>query len=172
MRHLRQGFFSVFPNFYKNSFLMITIPIEFARLIWRMILANSSVREAAKTARVCLIRHAPLAASLYSLFIQNHYAKSGKVGFFETNSGSVNESLIRGSFFVRNWEGIEVLAKPIFARGVSPFHGSAPRTGPCRPRSSSKMDSLAWLRCAQSALFSPLRGKMLPHFILPESLIL
>ena len=53
MRHLRQGFFSVFPNFYKNSFLMITIPIEFARLIWRMLLANSSVREAAKTARVC-----------------------------------------------------------------------------------------------------------------------
>ena len=138
MRHLRQGFFSVFPNFYKNSFLMITIPIEFARLIWRMLLANSSVREAAKTARVCRIRHAPLAASLYSLFIQNHYAKSGKVGFFETNSGSVNESLIRGSFFVRNWEGIEVLAKPIFVRGVSPFHGSAPRTGPCRPRSSSK----------------------------------
>ena len=37
---------------------MITIPIEFARLIWRMILANSSVREAAKTARVYLIRHA------------------------------------------------------------------------------------------------------------------
>ena len=35
---------------------------------------------------------------------------------------------------------------------------------------SSKMDSLAWLRYAQSALFSPLRGKMLTHFILPESL--
>ena len=32
------------------------------------------------------------------------------------------------------------------------------------------MDSLAWLRYAQSALFSPLRGKMLTHFILPESL--
>ena len=123
MRHLRQGFFSVFPNFYKNSFLMITIPIEFARLIWRMLLANSSVSKAAKTARVCRIRHAPLAASLYSLFIQNHYAKSGKVGFFETNSGSVNESLIRGSFFVRNWEGIEALAKPTFVRGVSPFNG-------------------------------------------------
>ena len=60
---------------------MITIPIEFARLIWRMLLANSSVREAAKTARVCLIRHAPLAASLYSLFIQNHCAKSGTFGF-------------------------------------------------------------------------------------------
>ena len=41
-----------------------------------------------------------------------------------------------------------------------------------RPVFSSKMDSLAWLRYAQSALFSPLRGKMLTHFILPESLIL
>ncbi|PWL63826.1 MAG: hypothetical protein DBY30_10110 [Verrucomicrobia bacterium] len=39
-----------------------------------MLLANSCVREAAKTARVCLIRHAPLAASLYSLFIQNGFA--------------------------------------------------------------------------------------------------
>ena len=73
---------------------MITIPIEFARLIWRMLLANSSVREAAKTARVCQIRHAPLAAFLYSLFIQNHYAKSGAPGFFGTNSGSVYEPLM------------------------------------------------------------------------------
>ncbi len=59
-----------------------------------MLLANSSVREAAKTARVCRIRHAPLAASLYSLFIQNHCAKSETFGFFKTNSGNVNEPLM------------------------------------------------------------------------------
>ncbi len=29
-----------------------------------------------------------------------------------------------GSFFVRNGEGIEALAKPIFVRGASPFYGS------------------------------------------------
>ena len=29
-----------------------------------------------------------------SLFIQNNYAKTGKLGFFETNSGSVNEPLL------------------------------------------------------------------------------
>ena len=28
-----------------------------------------------------------------------------------------------GSFFVGNGEGIEVLAKPIFVRGVNPFNG-------------------------------------------------
>lgn len=59
-----------------------------------MLLANSSVRKAAKTARVCRIRHAPLAASLYSPFIQNHCAKSETFGFFGTNSGSVNEPLM------------------------------------------------------------------------------
>ena len=127
---------------------MITIPIEFARLIWRMLLANSSVKEAAKTARVCRIRHAPLAASLYSLFIQNHYAKSGKVGFFETNSGSVNESLIRGSFFVRNWEGIEVLAKPIFARGFAPSMAG----GPCALFIQNGFARLVALRAIRAVL--------------------
>ena len=128
------------------------------------------------------IRHAPLAAFLYSLFIQNHCAKSENPWFFKTNSGNVNEPLLwevrflsetdngdfrvclirfnppfrlrpvfsskiiapnRGSWglgertpevltnlscgrFVFYWgieEGIEVLAKPIFVRGVSPFYG-------------------------------------------------
>ena len=31
-----------------------------------------------------------------------------------------------GSFFARDGEGIEALAKPIFVRGVSPFYGSGP----------------------------------------------
>ena len=31
-----------------------------------------------------------------------------------------------GSFFVGNGEGIEALAKPIFARGAAPFNGSGP----------------------------------------------
>ena len=57
-----------------------------------------------------------------------------------TNSGSVYEPLMGGSFFVGNREGIEALAKPIFVRGVSPFYGSAPRT-------------LQWLASAPCALF-------------------
>ncbi len=63
---------------------------------------------------------------------------------FGTNSGSINEPLIGGSFFVGNGEGIEALAKPIFVRGASPFNGSgtaAPFNGSgtaARPRSSSK----------------------------------
>ena len=60
--------------------------------------------------------------------IQNHCVKSGKLWFFLTNSGSVYEPLMGGSFCVGNEVGIEVLAKPIFVRGVSPFYGSAPRT--------------------------------------------
>ena len=63
-----------------------------------------------------------------SLFIQNHCAKSGKLGFFGTNSEGVYEPLMGGSFFVGIVEGIEVLAEPIFVRGVSPFNGSTPRT--------------------------------------------
>ena len=48
----------------------------------------------------------------------------GKLGFFGTNSGSVYEPLLwEVRFFIGNREGIEVLAKPIFVRGVSPFYG-------------------------------------------------
>ncbi len=49
----------------------------------------------------------------------------------------VRTSHVGGSFCVGNGEGIEVLAKPIFVRGVSPFNGSAPCTlqwkRHCRP---------------------------------------
>ena len=48
----------------------------------------------------------------------------GGAGVFGTNSRSVYEPLMGGSFCVGNGEGIEVLAKPIFIRGVSPFNGS------------------------------------------------
>ena len=78
---------------------------------------------------------------------------------------------------------------------AAPFYGSGPAA---RPRPASKMDSLAWLRWAgagracrrggkppaaigkanapapetSDSKFDSLRGKMLSHFILPESLIL
>ena len=94
-----------------------------------------------------------------------------------------------------NGEWIEALAEPIFVRGVGPFNGSGTAA---RLRSSSKMDSLAWLRCAgagracrrggkppgdwQSQCACPPKfphmefciypNKMPTHFILPESLIL
>ena len=99
-----------------------------------MLLANSCVREAAKTARVCRIRHAPLAVSLYSLFIQKHYAKSGTFGFSERTPEVLTNLLWEVRFFVGNGEGIEVLAEPIFVR-AQPFNGSGTAA---RPRSSSK----------------------------------
>ena len=93
-------------------------------LIWRMLLARGSVKKAFKTARVCQIRHAPLKAFLYSPRIQNHCAKSGKLGFFNELRKRVRTSHVGGSFSV--WgieEGIEALAKPIFVR-AQPFNGS------------------------------------------------
>ena len=147
-----------------------------------------SVSKAAKTARVCLIRHAPLAASLYSLFIQNHYAKSGTLGFSErTPEACTNLSCGR---FVLCGEQTTVDSRVCRIRFDPLFR--------LRHVFSSKMDSLAWLRYAgaghanrrggkspaaigkanaptpktSDSKFDSLRGKMLPHFILPESLIL
>ena len=61
---------------------------------------------------------------------------------FRTNSGSINEPLMGGSFFAGNGEGIEALAKPIFVRGASPFYGSGPAapfngSGPAAPFNGS-----------------------------------
>ena len=95
------------------------------------------------------IRHAPLAASLYSLFIQNHYAKSGTLGFLESilkvggiailrSNGRRGVSPFNGWRPVPpkplSWEvrffgvgvGIEVLAKPIFVRGYTPSMAGMP----------------------------------------------
>ena len=93
---------------------------------------------------------------------------------------------------MRNWEGIEALAKPIFVRGVSPFNGWLP----CALFIQNGFTRLVALRGLGAAglkegkpptaigkanaptpktsdsKFDSLRGKMLPHFILPESLIL
>ncbi len=92
-----------------------------------MLLARGCVKKAFKTARVCQIRHAPLKAFLYSPRIQNHCAKSGSLGFFNELRKRVRT--FHGRFvYCGNGEGIEVLAEPIFVRGVSPFNGSAPRT--------------------------------------------
>ena len=52
----------------------------------------------------------------------------GELGVFGTNSGSVNEPLMGGSFCVGNGVGIEVLAKSIFVRGYAPSMAGAPCT--------------------------------------------
>ena len=79
-----------------------------APLIWRMLLARCCVKKAFKTARVCLIRHAPLKAFLYSPRIQNHCAKSETFGFFKTNSEIVGIALLRSNG----------------RKGLCPFNGS------------------------------------------------
>ena len=112
-----------------------------------MLLANSSVRKAAKTARVCqyatrgsiqgivgialLQSNGRKGRSPFngwrpvppSLFIQNHCAKSDTLGFSERTPEVLTNLSWEVRFFVGNGEGIEVLAKPIFVRGVSPFYG-------------------------------------------------
>ena len=74
--------------------------------------------------------HAPcLGGAPCSLFIQKHCAKSGTRGFSErTPEACTNLLCVRFVFYWGIEEGIEVLAEPIFVRGVSPFNGSAPRT--------------------------------------------
>ena len=62
------------------------------------------------------------------------------------NSGSVYEPLMGGSFFVRNGEGIEVLAEPIFVR-AQPFNGS----GPAAPFNGWHAPCLAGEPCARRA---------------------
>lgn len=112
-----------------------------------MLLANSSVRKAAKTARVCqyatrgsiqgivgialLQSNGRKGRSPFngwrpvppSLFIQNHCAQSDTLGFSERTPEVLTNLSWEVRFFVGNGEGIEVLAKPIFVRGVSPFYG-------------------------------------------------
>ena len=63
---------------------------------------------------------------LRPVFISKIIAPNLEPLVFGTNSGSVSEPLMGGSFFVGDGEGIEALAKPIFVRGVSPFNGSGP----------------------------------------------
>ena len=109
-------------------------------------------------------------------------------GSFFVGNGEGIEALAK-PIFVRG-------ASPFNGSGpAAPFYGSGPAA---RPRPASKMDSLAWLRWAgavracrrggkppaaigkanaptpktSDSKFDSLRGKMLSHFILPESLIL
>ena len=77
-----------------------------------------------------------------SLFIQNHYAKSGTFGFLKRTPEVLTNLSWEVRFFVGNGEGIEALAKPIFARGTSPFYGSGPAvpfngSGPAVPFNGS-----------------------------------
>ena len=139
-----------------------------------MLLANSSVRKAAKTARVCqyatrgsiqgivgialLQSNGRMGRSPFngwrpvppSLFIQNHCAKSDTLGFSERTPEVLTNLSWEVRFFVGNGEGIEVLAKPIFVRGVSPFYGWH---APC---------PLQWKQCRQLSMgtggFMPVCG--------------
>ena len=90
----------------------------------------------------------------------------GNPWFFGTNSGSVNELLMGGSFCVGNGEGIEVLAKPIFIRGVSPFNGSgtaAPFNGrhasrPLHPKSLRQIGGAGVFGTNSRSVYEPLMG--------------
>ena len=110
-----------------------------------MLLANSSVRKAAKTARVCqyatrgsiqgivgialLQSNGRKGRSPFngwrpvppSLFIQNHCAKSDTLGFFGTNSESANEPLMGGSFFCGERGGDRSIGKANLRKGRQPL---------------------------------------------------
>ena len=58
-----------------------------------------------------------------SLFIQNHSPNREPLVFRNELRKRVRTSHGRFVFYWGNGEGIEVLAKPIFVRGVSPFNG-------------------------------------------------
>ena len=74
----------------------------------------------------------------------------GELGFFGTNSGSINEPLMGGSFFVGNGEGIEALAKPIFIRGAAPsMEAALPSALALYPK------WIRWLGCAARARGAP-----------------
>ena len=90
----------------------------------------------------------------------------GGAGVFGTNSRSVYEPLMGGSFCVGNGEGIEVLAKPIFIRGVSPFNGSgtaAPFNGrhasrPLHPKSLRQIGGAGVFGTNSRSVYEPLMG--------------
>ena len=90
----------------------------------------------------------------------------GGAGVFGTDSGSVYEPLMGGSFCVGNGEGIEVLAKPIFIRGVSPFNGSgtaAPFNGrhasrPLHPKSLRQIGGAGVFGTNSRSVYEPLMG--------------
>ena len=68
--------------------------------------------------------HRPFVSLAPRFYLQNHCAKSGTLGFQERTPEVLTNLSWEVRFFVRNGEGIEALAKPIFVRGVSPFNGS------------------------------------------------
>ena len=77
--------------------------------------------------RVCRIRFDPL-FRLRHVFSSKSIAPNREPAVFQNELRKrVRTSLVGGSFFVGNGEGIEELAEPIFVR-AQPFYGSAPRT--------------------------------------------
>ena len=68
-----------------------------------------------------LVRPVPGWRTLRSLHPKS-LRQIGELGFFGTNSGSVYEPFMGGSFLAGTGRGIEALAKPIFVR-AQPFNG-------------------------------------------------
>ena len=96
-------------------------------LIWRMLLANSSVSGKAATGHVLKVRsHRRLPPNTRSS--SKIIAQIGKLGVGGKRTPEVLTNLSCGRFVLCWWigVGIEALAKPIFVRGVSPFNGWRP----------------------------------------------
>ena len=62
-----------------------------------------------------------MAGTPRALFIQNHCAKSGKLGFFETNSGSVNEPLMWEVRFLLGMGGDRSIGEANLRKGRQPL---------------------------------------------------
>ena len=68
--------------------------------------------------------HRPFVSLAPRFYLQKHYAKSGTLGFFERTPEACTNLSWKVRFLSGMERGIEVLAKPIFVRGIRPFNGS------------------------------------------------
>ena len=89
-----------------------------------------------------------------SLFIKKHCAKSGKPGFFGTNSGSINEPLMGGSFFVGERGGDRSIGEANLRKGRRPPSMEAALP----PPSMGAVLPPAWLR-RSAPMPNPCRGR-------------
>ena len=121
--------------------------------------------------------HRPFVSLALRFYLQNHCAKSGTLGLGRTNSGSVNEPLMGGSFFcgerggdrsigeanLRKGAALQWLAHLAPVRGVSPFYGSGAvalfyGSGPAAPFNGSGTAAPSM----EAALPSPSMEAVLP----------
>ena len=80
--------------------------------------------------------------------------KQGSWGFSERTPKVYTNLSWEVHFFIENGEGIEVLAKPIFVRGVSPFNGR--RTlRPLHPKSLRQIGELGFFRTNSGSVYEP-----------------